>query len=134
MVERLAGKMKAGSLRRVLLSACCAAAMACKDDSPSRVCMPESELDPDEWQQASAEEAGVAPSELDAAIAAHLAAPDHGIDSVVVIRHGKLVTTADCIVVNQEPMAVAEPHGVEPGTGVGQVGNPDLSPGYSIVP
>lgn len=82
--------MNAGLLRWLVLVTWYAA-LGC-DDSRPRVCAPESELDPEEWQLASAEEAGVSPSELDAAIAQRLAAPGHGIDSVVVVRHGKLVT------------------------------------------
>lgn len=72
----------------LLLAASLAAGLACSDASEHpRVCTPETEEDTDEWLQASAEEAGTSPVELDAA----LANPLSGVDSVVVVRHGKLV-------------------------------------------
>ncbi|MEY4544288.1 MAG: hypothetical protein RL685_483 [Pseudomonadota bacterium] len=64
----------------------------CGPSEPPLLCSPHSEEDPDEWSLASEDEAGTSPSGLEDAITTQLSGRGHGIDSVVVVRHGKLVT------------------------------------------
>lgn len=78
-------------MSRLAWVAACVAGLGCVPEPPL-LCGPDSPVDPEEWPLASADEAGATPADLEDAITKQLSAPDHGIDSVVVIRHGKLVT------------------------------------------